>query len=108
MNYMEFGRVVDLAYFSHIREGRFWIRIVVDERGVRSMLNPIQKGRYQKGFSIIESSFRVEGMDPSGDVIYEEAKAKVLSGDMTPQEALSFVVQRTVNHHKKVLAAAAS
>jgi hypothetical protein len=64
------------------------------------MLHPVQRQRYQKRFSTIEASFRIEGMDPSGDAIYEKAKAKVLAGDMTPQEAHSFVVQQTVNRHK--------
>jgi hypothetical protein len=43
-------------------------------------------------------------MDPSGDAIYEMAKAKVLRGEMTPQEAHSFVVQQTADRHKLVAA----
>jgi len=45
------------------------------------MPNPAQKQRYQKRFSAIESSFRIEGMDPSGDPAYEEVKARVLAGE---------------------------
>jgi hypothetical protein len=64
------------------------------------VLNPVQRQRYLKRFSAIEASFRIEGMDPSGDSIYEKAKAKVLAGEMTPQEAHSFVVQQTAKAHK--------
>jgi hypothetical protein len=64
------------------------------------VLHPVQRQRYQKRFSTIEASFRIEGMDPSGDAIYEKAKAKVLSGEMTPQEARSFVVKQTANRHR--------
>lgn len=74
------------------------------------MLNRLLDKRYRKRFSAIEASFRIEGMDPSGDVIYEVAKAKVLRGEMTPQEAHSFVVQQTADRHKadrhKIVAAA--
>ena len=56
------------------------------------MLNPIQKKRYEKSFSTIEASFRIENMDPSGQPAYEEAKAKVLSGEMTPKQAHAFIV----------------
>jgi hypothetical protein len=54
-----------------------------------------RKEQYEKKFAAIESSFRIEGMDPSGDLIYEAAKAGVLSGRMTPRQALSFAVQRS-------------
>jgi hypothetical protein len=64
------------------------------------MLDPVQRMRYQKRFSTIEASFRIEGMDPSGDAIYARAKAKVLSGEMTPQEAHAFVVRQTADRHK--------
>jgi hypothetical protein len=57
-----------------------------------AMLNPAQKQRYQKQFSAIESSFRIEGMDPSGDPVYEEVKARVLAGEMTPKQALAHLV----------------
>jgi hypothetical protein len=70
------------------------------------MLHPVQQKRYQKRFSTIEASFRIEGMDPSGDAIYETAKAKVLSGEMTPQEAHSFVVKQTAKRNKFAAAAA--
>jgi hypothetical protein len=69
------------------------------------MLHPVQRQRYQKRFSTIEASFRIEGMDPSGDAIYEKAKAKVLAGEMTPQEAHSFVVRQTANRYKVAAAA---
>jgi hypothetical protein len=64
------------------------------------MLHPVQKQRYKKRFSTIESSFRVEGMDPSGDAIYETAKAGILSGELTPKQALSLVVQRSAKSQK--------
>jgi hypothetical protein len=57
-----------------------------------AMLNPAQKQRYQKRFSAIESSFRIEGMDPSGDPAYEEVKARVLAGEMTAKQALAHLV----------------
>lgn len=66
------------------------------------MLNPIQKNRYQKRFSTIEASFRIEGMDPSGDAIYEAAKERVLSGSLTPKEAVAFVVKGTVRQQDKI------
>jgi hypothetical protein len=59
------------------------------------MLDPVQKRRYQKRFSAIESSFRIENMDPSGDEIYEEAKARVLAGELTPKQALASVVEQS-------------
>ena len=57
-----------------------------------AMLNPAQRQRYQKRFSTIESSFRIEGMDPSGDPVYEDVKARVLAGEMTPKQALAQLV----------------
>lgn len=66
------------------------------------MLHPVQKKRYEKRFSTIESSFRIEGMDPSGDAIYRTAKARVLAGSMTPKQALKFVVQRSRSSQRKV------
>jgi hypothetical protein len=71
------------------------------------MLHPIQRERYQKRFSTIESSFRIEGMDPSGDPVYQQAKAKVLAGDLTPKQALSFVVQQSAKCGNKVPAISA-
>ena len=41
-------------------------------------MDPVQRKQYQRRFSTIEASFRIEGMDPSGDALYETAKAKVL------------------------------
>jgi hypothetical protein len=61
------------------------------------VLHPVQKLRYQKRFSAIEASFRIEGMDPSGDPLYEQAKELVLTGEMTPRQALEFVVLRSTN-----------
>ncbi len=59
------------------------------------MLHPVQKKRYQKRFATIESSFRIEGMDPSGDAIYQSAKASILAGEMTPKQALAHVVEQS-------------
>jgi hypothetical protein len=58
-----------------------------------AMLNPVQRQRYQKRFSTIESSFRIEGMDPSGDPVYEEVKARVLAGELTAKQALAQLVE---------------
>lgn len=59
------------------------------------MLNPIQKKRYEKRFSTIEASFRIEGMDPSSDPVYLSAKRQVLDGTLSPREAVSFVVMQS-------------
>ena len=75
-------------------------------KGIR-MLHPVEKQRYEERFSTIESSFRIEGMDPSGDEIYEKAKAQVLSGELTPKEALSFVVENSRKSRRKVAYATA-
>ncbi len=32
-------------------------------------------------------------MDPSGQPLYEQVKAKVLSGEMTPKQAHAFIVE---------------
>ena len=61
------------------------------------MLDRDQKKRYEERFSSIESSFRIEGMDPSGDAIYRSAKAQVLAGTLTPKEALAFVLKQSAN-----------
>ena len=66
------------------------------------MLNPIQKKRYQKRFLTVESSFRIEGMDPSGDDLYESAKASILAGEMTPKQALAYVVERSATRSREV------
>ena len=70
------------------------------------MLNPVQKKRYQKRFLAIEASFRIEGMDPSGDAIYQSAKARVLTGAMTPQQALAYVTEQSMSHRHRVVATA--
>jgi hypothetical protein len=59
------------------------------------MLDVSRKAQYEKRFAAIESSFRIEGMDPSGDRLYEAAKAAILSGEMTPKQALACAVQRS-------------
>ncbi|HEY3990749.1 MAG TPA: hypothetical protein VGM02_15710 [Acidobacteriaceae bacterium] len=60
------------------------------------MLDERRQERLKKRFAAIESSFRIEGMDPSGDAIYEQAKASVLAGRMTPKQALSFAVEHSL------------
>jgi hypothetical protein len=64
------------------------------------MLNPIEKKRYQERFATIESSFRVEGMDPIEDAVYREAKARLLRGEMTPKQALTYVFEETGKRHQ--------
>jgi hypothetical protein len=71
------------------------------------MPNPIQKKRYRKRFAAIESSFRIEGMDPSGDVIYRRAKAQVLMGSLTPREALAYVVEQSASTRRERIAVGA-
>lgn len=66
------------------------------------MLNPIQAERYQKRFSTVESSFRIEGMDPSGDDLYESAKASILAGEMTPKQALANIVEQSAARSREV------
>jgi hypothetical protein len=60
------------------------------------MLNPDEREAQVNDFSELEASFRLEGMDPSGDPIYEAAKAAVLSGEMTLDEAIEFAMQGSV------------
>jgi hypothetical protein len=57
------------------------------------MLNPDRREAQVKDFSELEASFRLEGVDPSGDPIYEAAKAAVLAGEMTLDEAIEFATQ---------------
>ncbi len=59
------------------------------------MLSDDQKKLYQRRFSAIESSFRIEGMDPSEDAIYRRAKADVLAGKLTAKQALAYVIEQT-------------
>ena len=70
------------------------------------MLNPVQKKRYQKRFSAVESSFRIEGMDPSRDAIYRHAKQQVLDGKMTPKEALDYVIEHSASCQTKIAVSA--
>jgi hypothetical protein len=62
------------------------------------MLDPMQKQRYQERFATVESSFRLEDMDPGNDEIYRDAKAQVLAGTMTPKQALAYVLQASAEH----------
>jgi hypothetical protein len=66
------------------------------------MLSPAQKKHYLKEFATVESSFRIEGMDPSGDAIYESAKEQILNGSMTPEQALAYAVEQTHATQRKV------
>jgi hypothetical protein len=68
------------------------------------MLNSDQKQQYLERFATIESSFRVEGMDPSGLPAYEEAKARILSGELTPEQAVELVCERTAAMHEATAA----
>jgi hypothetical protein len=61
------------------------------------MLDKKRKARYEERFAAIESSFRIEGMDPSGDPVYEAAKARVLAGAETPKQALAFAIKRSAS-----------
>lgn len=49
------------------------------------------------GFSKAEASLRLEGMDPSGTPLYESVKARILSGEITFDEARAEVLA----HYKK-------
>lgn len=42
-----------------------------------------------------EANCNLEGMDPSGDAVYEAAKARVLAGEMTPEEGLQWLVEQS-------------
>ncbi len=63
------------------------------------MLTPVQEEKYRKQFATVESSFRIEGMDPSDDPIYRRAKEAILAGTMTPRQALTYVVEQTEMLH---------
>lgn len=49
------------------------------------------------GFRKAEASLRLEGMDPSGTSLYESVKARLLSGDITFDEARAEIMA----HYKK-------
>jgi hypothetical protein len=49
------------------------------------------------GFRKAEASLRLEGMDPSGTPLYESVKARLLSGELTFDEARAEILA----HHKK-------
>ncbi len=70
------------------------------------MINPAQEQKYRKQFASVESSFRIEGMDPSDDPIYRRAKEAILAGTMTPDQALTYVVQETEMLHRAMAEAA--
>jgi hypothetical protein len=70
------------------------------------MLNPVLEKRYQKQLAAIEASFRVEGMDPSEDPVYQSAKAKVLAGEMTPKQALTYVIEQSALQRASLAATA--
>jgi len=50
------------------------------------------------GFRKAEASLRLEGMDPSGTPLYESVKVRLLSGELTFDEARAEVMA----HYKKV------
>lgn len=49
------------------------------------------------GFRKAEASLRLEGMDPSGTPLYEFVKARILSGEVTYDEARAEILA----HHQK-------
>ncbi|WLS81270.1 antitoxin VbhA family protein (plasmid) [Erwinia pyri] len=49
------------------------------------------------GFRKAEASLRLEGMDPSGTPFYESVKARILSGELTFDEARAEILA----HHQK-------
>lgn len=49
------------------------------------------------GFRKAEASLRLEGMDPSGTPLYESVKARLLSGDLTFEDARAEIMA----HYKK-------
>jgi len=49
------------------------------------------------GFRKAEASLRLEGMDPSGTPLYESVKARLLSDDLTFDEARAEIMA----HYKK-------
>jgi len=50
------------------------------------------------GFRKAEASLRLEGMDPSGTPLYESVKARILSGEVTYNEARAEIL---VYHQKR-------
>jgi len=52
------------------------------------------------GFRKAEASLRLEGMDPSGTPLYESVKARILSGEVTYDEARAEVL---AYHRKRVI-----
>jgi hypothetical protein len=49
------------------------------------------------GFRKAEASLRLEGMDPSGTPLYESVKARLLSGELTFDDARAEIMA----HYKK-------
>lgn len=49
------------------------------------------------GFRKAEASLRLEGMDPSGTLLYESVKARILSGELTYDEGRAEILA----HHQK-------
>jgi hypothetical protein len=46
-------------------------------------------------------------MDPTGDPVYEEVKARVLAGEMTPKQALAQLVNYSRSRRPATMAASA-
>lgn len=53
-----------------------------------------------EAFLDIEASLRLEGFDLSGDEFYQANKAKILAGEMTPEEAKA----ETLAHFQRLAA----
>ncbi len=45
-----------------------------------------------EGFRKAEASLRLEGMDPSGTLLYESIKARIISGDLTYEQGRSEIL----------------
>jgi hypothetical protein len=43
-----------------------------------------------------EANCRLEGFDPSGDVFYQEVKARVMAGELTITEASDLLTENTL------------
>ncbi len=48
-----------------------------------------------KYFREAEDSFRLEGLDPSGDEFYQATKARVIAGEIDADEMMRLVVENS-------------
>jgi hypothetical protein len=61
-----------------------------------------------KHFQDAEASFLLEGLDASGDLFYQETKARVIAGEIDSEEAIRLAVEYSKETSRAVLAETAA